>query len=264
MTELDCYTIDAFTDRVFHGNPAAVIPLEHTLEDAQMQAIAMENNLSETAFFLPQGDDFHLRWFTPGTEVKLCGHATLATAHLLFTELGHTSEQITFHTLSGPLTVERLPRGYRMRFPRRDPQPATLDPYLCAAMGSKPEEQWQAGEDTLLLYSDKQQLDALQPDFARLAEVRTRGIIATAPGDDDYDFYSRFFAPAVGVNEDPVTGSAHCALTPFWATRLEQTTLHAMQRSARQGWLHCTLLDDAVLLEGQAVLYARSRLQLPF
>ncbi len=264
MSELDCYTIDAFTDRVFHGNPAAVIPLSEWLEDAQMQAIAMENNLSETAFFVPRGEDYHLRWFTPGTEVKLCGHATLATAHLLFTELGHAGERITFHTRSGPLTVERQENGYRMRFPRREPKPATLDPYLCAAMGSKPEEQWQAGEDTLLYYSDKQQLDALQPDFARLAEVDTRGVIATAPGDGEFDFYSRFFAPAVGVNEDPVTGSAHCALAPFWAARLEKNSLKAMQRSSRQGWLSCSLQEDAVLLEGQAVLYAHAHLQLPF
>ncbi len=263
MTTLDCYQIDAFTPRVFHGNPAAVVPLRQWLPDDLLQAIAQENNLSETAFFLPRGDGYHLRWFTPGTEVKLCGHATLATAHLLFSELGHVGEQIRFHTLSGELVVERDGSGYRMRFPRRDPVAAVLDPYLCAAMGRKPEEQWEAGEDTLLLYPDRAALEALQPDFARLAEVDTRGVIATAPGEGEYDFHSRFFAPAVGVNEDPVTGSAHCALTPFWAEKLGRNELNALQCSARQGWIRCTLLDDGVWLQGQAVLYARGTLLLP-
>ncbi len=261
--ELQAYQIDAFTRRVFQGNPAAVVPLRQWLPERLMQRIAMENNLSETAFFVPEGDRYHLRWFTPDTEVSLCGHATLATAHLLFTELGHDGQRICFHTASGLLEVTRADEGYRMRFPRCEPQPTQLDPYVCAAMGCKAEQQWQAGENVLLLYPDRATLERLQPDFPRLAETTGHGVIATTPGDGAFHFFSRFFAPALGVNEDPATGSAHCALAPFWGQRLGKQHLHALQCSPRRGWIDCILEPEHVILQGQAVLYARFQIPLP-
>ncbi len=247
------YQIDAFARQVFQGNPAAVCPLEQWLDDALLQASAEENNLSETAFFvsIPQG--YHLRWFTPVAEVDLCGHATLAAAHVLFEHLGHPGEMILFDTRSGPLTVSRRGDRLEMDFPARTPQPCPIPAALVEGLGQRPIEVL-AADDYLAVFADEATVSALRPDFARLAKLDLRGVCATAPG-RDADFVSRFFAPKFGIPEDPVTGSAHCELAPYWAARLGKTAFHARQRSQRGGDLYCRLNGDRVLLSGHAVTF---------
>lgn len=258
--KLDIYQVDAFTDSVFGGNPAAVCPLDAWLPDATLQSIASENNLSETAFFVAEGAAFRLRWFTPGAEVKLCGHATLATAWVLFDELHYDSAQIVFHTLSGELRVRREGAQLSMDFPARTMEKVDAPAALTAAMGLPAEESYQDGNgDYMLVYRDQVTIEGLQPAMAALLEIPARGIIVTAPG-AQHDFVSRFFAPRVGINEDPVTGSAHCSLTPYWARRLRKTQLRARQVSARGGDLHCELKGGRVLLAGQASLYMQGKI----
>ena len=258
--KLDIYQVDAFSDKVFGGNPAAVVPLPSWPDEALMQNIAMENNLSETAFFVPQGGDYELRWFTPLKEVDLCGHATLATAHLILNVLGQEQASVAFHTRSGKLTVERHDKLLRMNFPAIPLQPCDIPELLTEALGQPPLEVW-AADDYMAVYAEEATIRALRPDLTLLTQLERRGVIVTAPG-DKHDFVSRFFAPKYGVPEDPVTGSAHCKLAPYWSERLGKSVLNARQVSKRGGDVHCEMQGERVLLSGQAVLYLQGEISI--
>ena len=253
---LPIYQIDAFASAVFKGNPAAVVPLEQWLPDATLQAIALENNLSETAFFVSEGDLWRLRWFTPAVEVDLCGHATLATAHLIFTKIAPGRDRVAFMTRSGRLAVSRQGELLELDFPAAMPHvrsdAMTLDA-LEGGLGCRPEEAYIANK-YMAVFHGEEQVAALKPDMGRIAALGGVGVIATAPG-RSCDFVSRFFAPAAGVPEDPVTGSAHTVLTPFWAKRLGKRKLAARQISARGGELACEDRGERVGIAGRAVLY---------
>jgi predicted PhzF superfamily epimerase YddE/YHI9 len=253
---LPMYQVDAFTDRLFGGNPAAVVPLEQWLPDATMQSIAAENNLAETAFFLREGADYALRWFTPTVEVDLCGHATLASAHVIFRFLAPARDRISFRTLkAGTLGVARQGEALAMDFPAWPPEPCPLPPALPAALGGTPVEMHRYRQRYLAVFVRREDVAALAPDFAALQRQGYGDLIVTAPGGDGVDFVSRFFAPAHGIDEDPVTGSAHCVLVPYWATRLGKTRLEARQISRRGGVLSCALDGDRVTIAGRCVLY---------
>ncbi len=257
---LSIYQVDAFTKHLFGGNPAAIVPLATWLPAPEMQKIAAENNLAETAFFIPQGENFELRWFTPELEIDLCGHATLATAHILFTELSYTKDQIHFHTLNaGTLTVTRSGSLYILDFPSRPAVPCDAPEGLLSAIGGKTPLQILHSRDYMLVYESEADVLALKPDFAALAKLPIMGVIATAEGNSS-DFVSRFFIPAAGINEDPVTGSAHCNLIPYWAKKLNKNELHAYQVSERRGELWCTLKGDRVLMAGKAVTYLKGEI----
>ncbi len=258
--KIPLYQIDAFTGRLFGGNPAAVCPLEDWLDDAAMQAIALENNLSETAFFVENGDHYGLRWFTPAHEVDLCGHATLATAFVLFNELDAGGDAVEFETRSGRLTVHREGDRLAMDFPADPPQPCAAADDLVAALGAAPSEVL-AGVDHIAVYPSEADIRGLEPDFARLNRLDRRGVIVTAKG-DEADFVSRFFAPKAGIPEDPVTGSAHCELVPYWSKRLEKKRLVAHQVSARGGELWCEDRGERVIIAGCAVKYLEGIIQL--
>ena len=252
---LPIYQVDAFTDNLFGGNPAAICPLDTWLPDATMQAIAAENNLSETAFFVRDGDDYALRWFTPAVEVDLCGHATLASGHVIMSLLEPQRQSVSFRTVkAGTLVVARRADMLVMDFPARPAVPAEAPPGLLAALGGKPREVLRA-RDHLIVYDSAAEIAELKPDLAALAKVDCWAAIVTAPGENGIDFVSRFFAPAQGVPEDPVTGSSHTTLTPYWAKRLGKTELEARQLSRRGGALRCTLNGDRVNIAGRAVLY---------
>ena len=264
MTLLPFYWIDAFTDRAFGGNPAAVCPLETWLPDALLQRMAWQHGLSETAFCVPAGEGrFELRWFTPAVEVDLCGHATLATAHVLFNEHRIGRDRLTFLTQSGELTVARSEGGrLELDFPSRPAAPVADDEAtqaLLAALGVRSATWVGQSRDFMVVLHDEAAVVALEPDFVALARCDTFAVIATAAG-DDCDFVSRFFTPRGGIDEDPVTGSAHCTLVPYWAERLGKNRLHARQRSSRGGELWCELRDDRVGLAGHAVTYLRGEL----
>ena len=243
MTNNKIYQVDAFTDQLFGGNPAAVCPLDKWLSDSLMQKIAAENNLAETAFFVSNSsnDGYELRWFTPEVEIDLCGHATLASAHIIFTEMSHASEKIVFQTKkAGELTVTRHEGNalYTLDFPARPAVKTDLSDALLSALGNDktPIEVYKA-RDYMLVYESEADVKQLSPDFTALAKINdVFGVIVTAPG-DEVDFVSRFFAPAAGIPEDPVTGSSHCSLVPYWAKRLSKNQLHAYQISARKGEL---------------------------
>jgi PhzF family phenazine biosynthesis protein len=256
--ELPIYQVDAFTASIFKGNPAAVCPLESWLPDTKMQAIAAENNLSETAFFVRNGGNFQLRWFTPACEVDLCGHATLASAYVLFRELNEPGDTIRFETKSGELKVRRETDRLVLDFPARPPHPAAPDPALVSALGGNPAEVL-AARDCLVCYQSEEEVRSLSPDMEALKKIDCFAFIVTAPG-IECDFVSRFFAPAKGIPEDPVTGRAHCTLIPYWASRLGKTTLFARQVSARGGELWCKLAGDRVEIAGQAALFLRGRI----
>ncbi len=264
--KIPIYQVDAFAERLFEGNPAAVVPLPSWLDDELLQAIAAENNLSETAFVVAGQGHWELRWFTPRAEVDLCGHATLATAHVLFNHLGCPPGRIEFHTRSGRLHVEQASAGLRLDFPAIVPVPLPMHSAaaegLLQGLGAKP-EQLLAAPDYIAVFADQASVASLEPDFARLAGLDRRGVIATAPG-DHHDFASRCFYPKLGVNEDPVTGSAHCKLTPYWAERLGRSDLQARQISARGGTLVCQLRGDRVWLIGQAVDYLQGEIKIIF
>lgn len=252
--KLPIYQVDAFTDRLFGGNPAAICPLEDWLPEVVMQAIAAENNLSETAFFVREGEGYGLRWFTPEAEVDLCGHATLATAHVIFQILEPRRTQVAFRTLkAGVLNVARDGDMVVMDFPSRPGVPVPPMPQLAAALGKTPVEVLKS-RDVMAVYAQADDVAALTPNMGLLAALG-EWVIVTAPGEDGIDFVSRFFAPAQGIPEDPVTGSAHCTLTPYWAARLGKTRLEARQISKRGGALTCTLNGDRVKMAGRAVLY---------
>lgn len=258
--ELPIYQVDAFTSAVFSGNPAAVCPLQTWLPEETLQSIAAENNLSETAFLVRKDGKFQLRWFTPACEVDLCGHATLASAHVLFRELGETKDTIRFETKSGELAVRREGDRLVLNFPARPPAEIDPDPGLVSALGGNPAEIL-AARDYLIRYRSEEEVRALSPDMAALQKIDRFAFIVTAPG-RDCDFVSRFFAPGKGIAEDPVTGSAHCTLVPYWAARLGKTALHARQVSARGGELFCKLLGDRVEMGGSAVLFLRGTISL--
>ncbi len=247
------FQVDAFASRRFEGNPAAVCPLKEWLSDDLMQSIAAENNLSETAFFVPAQSGFHLRWFTPLAEVDFCGHATLASGHVLFDALDYEKQSVVFETRSGEMTVERSGKLYVMNFPAQPPRPCSPPKTLIEALGAKPTEVL-AADDYLAVFESQAVVQSLAPDFARLGDLDLRGVIATAPG-DDHDFVSRFFGPKLGIDEDPVTGSAHCELTPYWSQRLSKKQLRARQISRRGGDVLCEIAGDRVRLKGSAVTF---------
>ena len=259
---LAIYQIDAFTDKPFAGNPAAVCILPEVREADWMQNIALEMNLSETAFLLRQEDGFDLRWFTPTIEVDLCGHATLASAHLLW-ELGliEPGEEARFHTRSGVLTAKRDGEWIEVDFPAEPEEPITLTMHLSQALGANPIYAGKNRFDYLIEVSSEKEVRALKPDLSLLRQLETRGVIVTAKSDNEkYDFVSRFFAPAAGVDEDPVTGSAHCCLGPYWQTRLGKDEFLAYQASARGGVVKVRVEGDRVKLGGQAVTVLRGEL----
>ena len=262
--KLPIYQVDAFTEKIFSGNPAAVCPLEEWLPDEVMQSIASENNLSETAFFVPINKNtgqYHLRWFTPKFEIDLCGHATLATSHILFNHLDFVQEVISFETKSGLLQVKRENGFLRMDFPAWHPKPIVPPKELTLGLGKEPAEVLQS-RDILAAFENEDTVNKLSPDFHMLSALDVVGIIATAPG-NNVDFVSRFFAPNAGVNEDPVTGSAHSTLVPYWAGRLGKTRFHARQLSERGGDLYCDLEDERVLIRGKAVTFFEGWITLP-
>lgn len=257
------FHIDAFTSRPLAGNPAAVMPMQSFLSDAVLQAIAEENNLGDTAFVVPEGDNYRLRWFTPTTEMPLCGHGTLASAAVVMERLQVGRRRVIFESPSGPLTVDRTEGGYRMNFPARFS--GTIDapiPDLARALGAVPLDVVADAFNYIALLKDARDVRDLKPDMAAIARLNRDGVIVTAPGDGDFDFVSRYFAPAKGVPEDPVTGGAHCALTPYWAKRLNKTEFHAFQVSRRGGELHCRLLGDRVELQGSCVFYLEGQVEI--
>ncbi len=256
--KLDIYQIDAFTNRPFHGNPAAVVPLDRWLPDDVMQNIALENNLAETAFFVPGENGYDLRWFTPEIEMDLCGHATLATAYLVFEVLGTDQSTLRFQTQSGELTVEKRDGRFVLDFPVRSGIPAEAPAGLIKAVGAEPKEIYKS-RDYMFVYESESDIRAIVPDFGAMVKAGPDCVIVTAKGEDG-DFVSRFFAPEVGVWEDPVTGSAHCTLIPYWADRLDKNELFARQLSSRGGELYCKLAGDRVKIAGEAVLYMRGEI----
>ena len=253
--KLSIFQIDAFADRPFVGNPAAIVPLDRWLPDETMQAIAMENNLAETAFFVPEGPDFGLRWFTPAIEVDLCGHATLASGALVLERLDPTRQSVTFHTRSGPLTVARSADGlFEMNLPANPPTEVPVPEGIAQALGGAPVAMMAAAK-LMAVYDDPDFVRRMSPDLGWIAALPYLGLIVTAQGDGDFDFVSRFFAPAAGIPEDPVTGSAHVTLAPYWGQRLGTTELSAFQASPRGGQVRCRLAGDRVFLSGRTVLY---------
>jgi PhzF family phenazine biosynthesis protein len=252
------YQVDAFTNRIFGGNPAAVCPLNAWLDDNLLQAIAAENNLSETAFFVKTEHGFHLRWFTPVAEVNLCGHATLATAHVIFEILGYSKQTIAFETRSGILTVERKGLMLEMDFPSTPPKFCVPPDALLVGLGQKPIEVL-AAYDYLVIFDNEDTVRSIKPNFTKLAELNLRGIIITARG-HAVDFVSRFFAPKLGILEDPVTGSAYCALTPYWSSKLGKSVLSARQLSTRGGDVQCELKGNRVALSGHAITFMEAEI----
>lgn len=260
--DIPVYQVDAFADRPFAGNPAAVCPLDAWLPDATLQSIALENNLSETAFTVARGPgDYELRWFTPKAEVDLCGHATLATASVLFEQRGESAAAIAFQTRSGELRVGRDGDLLVMDFPALPAEEVPVPDGLAAALGAEPVGFLRAVKN-MAVFETEAQVCALEPDFRYIAAMQGWGLIATAPGDDS-DCASRYFAPHVGIDEDPVTGSAHCTIVPYWAERLGKTEIHARQVSARSGDLFCRLMGERVEIAGRAVLVLEGTFHLP-
>lgn len=258
--KLDLYQIDAFTDKPFKGNPAAVIPLETWLPDNTMQSIAGENNLSETAFFIPTNKGFHIRWFTPKAEVDLCGHATLAAAYVLFNILGYNKERIEFESKSGTLTVLQNDDWLVMDFPAQSPIACNVPYEIVRAFDRVPIECLRS-EDYIVVFESESDILAIKPDIAYLKKLDLRGVIITARS-RQYDFVSRFFAPKYGIDEDPVTGSAHTQLIPYWALKLGKTKMKAKQVSSRGGELVCELRNDRVLISGKAVKFLEGKIEL--
>jgi len=258
---LPIYQVDAFTDHVFGGNPAAICPLESWIPDATMQAIAAENNLSETAFFVREGEGYLIRWFTPAHEIDLAGHPTLATAYTIFRFLEPGRDRISFRTVkAGTLVVTRRGDLLSMDFPARPPKPCPTPPTLAAALGRTPAE-LMAARDYLAVFERAADVADLAPDFGALAKLDRMLTIATAPGEGEIDFVSRCFAPAGGINEDPVTGSAHCTLVPYWAARLSKTKLRARQISKRVGDLYCEHRGERVTIAGKAAFYMQGTIE---
>ena len=256
--ELSIYQIDAFAEHVFEGNPAAVCPLDAWLSDDVLQNIALENNLSETAYFVKENEKYHIRWFTPLVEVDLCGHATLASAYVIFEIFGHQDSDIVFHSKSGELKVFRKAEMLELDFPVSPIKRCKTPNEIVKALGKSPVEIWKS-DDYLVVYDYESDIRLLSPDFNILGKLDCRGVIVTSKGTES-DFVSRFFAPRCGVNEDPVTGSAHCVLVPYWAKQLGKTKLSAAQLSKRGGKLQCELIGERVLIAGKAVKYLEGKI----
>jgi PhzF family phenazine biosynthesis protein len=258
--KIPVYQVDAFASALFQGNPAAVCPLETWLPEDIMQSIAAENNLAETAFFCRENGRYRLRWFTPESEVDLCGHATLASAYVVFEHLDTSAQEVAFDTRSGELRVERRGQRLEMSLPSRPLTRIETPPGLSEALGVEPLEVG-SSRDWVAILESEEQVRNLKPDLRAVANLPVFAVAVTAQG-REVDFVSRFFAPAKGVPEDPVTGSAHCSLVPYWADKLGKTLLHARQLSRRGGELECELVGDRVVLRGQAVLYLTGTLHL--
>ncbi|QTN39798.1 PhzF family phenazine biosynthesis protein [Cryomorphaceae bacterium] len=255
--ELTLYQVDAFTDELFGGNPAAVCPLQEWLPDEVMQNIAAENNLAETAFYVPTGRYFELRWFTPAVEVDLCGHATLATAHVLFEHEGFEGDTIVFQSpRSGELRVQKEGEELTLNFPADAIAPTALTDELKECFNIAPQAAIRGKTDVALVFESEDDILQLAPNLRHIARIDARGMIATAPG-KEVDFVCRFFGPQVGIDEDPVTGSAYTTLTPYWADRLGKNELSAAQRSRRGGQIRCTYLGDRIGISGRAVRYLK-------
>jgi PhzF family phenazine biosynthesis protein len=256
------FQLDAFTTHRFAGNPAAVVVLERFLDDALLQAVAAEHNLAETAFIVPSEGRYRLRWFTPTVEVPLCGHATLAAGAVVVERLEPDRDSVVFDTASGPLTVDRDGTAYRMNLPARTVRAVPLPPALSAALGITPVATAVDGNNYLALLPRADDVRSLEPDFAAIARLDRTGVVVTAAGDGTHDFVSRYFAPAKGIPEDPVTGGAHCALVPFWAARTGKDAFLAHQASPRGGELDCRLVGDRVHLRGSCVFYLEGHIEL--
>lgn len=258
--KLSLYQIDAFASRLFEGNPAAVCPLDEWLPDEIMQSIANENNLSETAFFVPQGDGFHIRWFTPASEVDLCGHATLATGYVLFHILGYKGNEIEFASKSGTLVVTKNKEWIVLDFPAQPPVLCDMPQEIVQAFDAAPIECLKA-EDYVVVFEHEMDVESANPDFGQLEALDLRGVIITAKS-THYDFVVRFFAPKYGVPEDPVTGSAYTQLAPYWASKTGVKRFRAKQVSSRGGELTCELADDRVLISGKAKKYLEGKINI--
>jgi PhzF family phenazine biosynthesis protein len=255
------FQVDAFTTRRFAGNPAAVMPMNAFPPDDVMQSLAAENNLAETAFLVSDNGDYRLRWFTPTVEVPLCGHATLASAAVVMERLEPTRTDVVFHTASGELTVRRVDDRYVMDFPAHSIEAIAEPPELAEAIGAKVAEVVTYAGNYLALLSSADAVRTLAPDFAKVEALGCTGVVVTASGDKGYDFVSRYFAPAKGIPEDPVTGGAHCALVPFWADRLGKTEFRSFQASKRGGEIICRLSEDRVELEGAVAFYMEGKVE---
>src|SRR6266853_3953461 len=260
QTRIRIYQVDAFSSQVFSGNPAAICPLEEWLPDDQMQAIAGENNLSETAFFVRNGDGYGLRWFTPAVEIDLCGHATLASAFIILNDLTPSENSVRFQTKSGTIVVNREGDLYSLDFPSRPPAECDVPSQLVEALGGSPQAVL-AARDYMVVYASEDQVRKLEPNMQLVSKLDKFAVIVTAPG-RDVDFVSRFFAPAKGVPEDPVTGSAHCTLIPYWSKRLGKKKLHAYQVSRRGGELWCEDRGERVTMSGKAVRFLEGTIYL--
>lgn len=268
MAEYPIYQVDAFTSDIFGGNPAAVVPLDAWLPDEVMQNIAIENNLSETAFFIPDGDDFYLRWFTPTYEIDLCGHATLATAHVILNELYPERDSVTFKTnVAGDLIVTKDNNQLVMDFPSRPGNkinPQDVPTIVYESMNSPTPVEVYKARDLMLVYDDENFVRSAKPDFSKLIKYPEAVIITSQTQDQNYDFISRFFCPYdMGIPEDPVTGSAHCTLAPYWAKKLNKNLLKARQVSERGGDLLLSLKEDRLFIHGQAILYMKGYIVVP-
>jgi PhzF family phenazine biosynthesis protein len=259
--KLKIFQVDAFTENLFGGNPAAVIPLDHWLPDTLMQKIAAENNLAETAFFISKGNDYHLRWFAPTVEVDLCGHATLATAHVMFTHLGYNRPQINFDSRSGMLSVQKEGNRLTLDFPKDDPQKIDTPKVILDAIHIKPVEVCKGKNFLLVVLNSQKEIEELNPVINEVAKAHRHGVIFTAKGNET-DFVSRCFFPNSGIDEDPVTGSAHTMLAPYWSARLGKTRLNARQLSKRMGNLECEIVEDRIKISGQAVTYLKGEIEL--
>lgn len=259
--ELTLFQVDAFSTDIFGGNPAAVVPLEQWLPVETMQNIAAENNLSETAFFVKEKEAFHIRWFTPTVEIPLCGHATLASAHVIFNHLNFSEPEITFECEVGTLKVRNSETGITMNFPMQSMEPIEAEQALFNALGKAPKEMYNVKENYVLVYDKEADVANMQPDFSALKKCQPRSINVTAAG-NEVDFVSRFFCPKDGIDEDPVTGSAHTRLIPYWSEKLNKKKLSATQLSARKGQLDCEHLGDRVEMSGHAKTYLIGKIYL--
>jgi PhzF family phenazine biosynthesis protein len=260
-TKFRIFQVDAFTSHRFKGNPAAVMPLDRFLDDRVLQAIATENNLSETAFLVPKGSEYLLRWFTPSTEVPLCGHATLASAAVVMERLEPGRDSVVFHSASGPLTVRRKGDRYAMDFPARPSEKIPVPPAVRNSLGIELAEVWSNEFNFMAVLDRASQVRDVHPDLPAVAQLDRPGLIVTAPGEGSFDFVSRYFTPKQGVPEDPVTGSAHCMLAPYWARRLGRSELRAYQASSRGGEILCRVLGNRVELEGECAFYMEGQAQ---
>ena len=259
--KIPIYQVDAFTDKLFGGNPAAVCPLKKWLDEKTMQSIALENNFAETAFIVKEKNAYNIRWFTPKVEVKLCGHATLATSFVIFNFLKYKKNEIIFNSKSGELRVRKENGLLILNFPSDKAKKTNLLPTVGIGIGILPAETYKGKTDYMLVYDSQEQIENISPDFKKLSEEEVRGIIVTSPG-KDCDFVSRFFAPAAGVNEDPVTGSAHTTLIPYWSKRLKKIEMTARQLSDRKGFLRCKFLNERVEIGGKAVLFLKGEIEI--